>query len=71
MQCSICKRNEAIIHIHEYSTNGVKNINLCLECALKKGLNNTQQSVDKLFVNLIENLYNNTDLTRKKKNRKT
>jgi protein arginine kinase activator len=57
MKCSFCKSNDAIIHVHEYTSNGIKKINLCLNCAIKNGLNvSSVQELDKLFNNLVKNL---------------
>jgi len=57
MKCSICKRNDAIIHVHEYSEKGVRKINLCLKCAIKKGLNTSIEELDGIFSNFIKNLF--------------
>lgn len=35
MLCDICKKNEAVLHIQEVSSEGKKVINLCNECAEK------------------------------------
>ncbi len=57
MKCSFCKREDAIIHIHEYTEKGLNKINLCLNCAIKNGLNvSSVQELDKLFQNLVTNL---------------
>lgn len=58
MKCSYCKKNEAIIHIREYTDEGLNKINLCLECALEKGFNATVDDINKLFKNLIKNIFN-------------
>jgi protein arginine kinase activator len=58
MKCSFCKKNESIILIHEYSDYGIRKLNLCLECALKKGLATNIENIDGLFVNLVKNLFN-------------
>lgn len=57
MRCSICKKNEAIIRIHEYTNKGVNKINLCLECALEKGLNTPDSTIDNFIANMINNIF--------------
>jgi protein arginine kinase activator len=57
MKCTFCHSNNTIIHIHEYSLQGIKKINLCFECALMKGLNIKADEIDKLFKNLIKNIF--------------
>lgn len=63
MKCSICKNDNAIIHIREYSNQGVKKINLCLECALKRGLNAAVENIDTLIGNLVGTIFNNQNLS--------
>ncbi|MBN2546140.1 MAG: UvrB/UvrC motif-containing protein [Spirochaetes bacterium] len=58
MKCSFCKEKEAIIHIREYTDRGLNKINLCLDCALEKGFNATVDDINKLFKNLIKNIFN-------------
>jgi len=38
MLCDICKKREAVIHYTEVVGNKVKKLNLCIECALVKGI---------------------------------
>lgn len=67
MKCSLCKINDAIIHIHEYSGRGIIKINLCIECALQKGLSDDVKSIDGIFVNLIKNIFKIIDPRRRSK----
>ena len=54
MKCSVCKNNNAVIHIREYTDIGVRKINLCLECALKRGLNAAVDNIDLLLADIIK-----------------
>jgi protein arginine kinase activator len=54
MRCNICKKDNAIIHIREYTDIGVRKINLCLECALKRGLNTAVNNIDLLLADIIK-----------------
>ena len=58
MKCSICKSENAIIHIREYNETGLRKINLCLECAIKKGLNAPVENIDNLLAKIITNVFN-------------
>jgi len=58
MKCSICKADNAIIHIREYSETGLRKINLCLECAIKKGLSAPSENLDNLLAKIISNVFN-------------
>lgn len=61
MKCSICKKKEAIMHIREYTDNGVNKINLCLDCALKNGISTDKDNLNQFFKSLIKNLLDLTD----------
>lgn len=58
MKCSVCKNNNAVIHIREYTDIGVRKINLCLECALKRGLNAAVDNIDLLLADIIKKVLN-------------
>ena len=58
MKCSVCKNNNAVIHIREYTDIGVRKINLCLECALKRGLNTAVDNIDLLLADIIKKVLN-------------
>lgn len=58
MRCNICKKDNAIIHIREYTDIGVRRINLCLECALKRGLNTAVDNIDLLLADIIKKVLN-------------
>ena len=58
MRCNICKNDNAIIHIREYTDIGVRKINLCLECALKRGLNTEVNNIDLLLADIIKKVLN-------------
>ena len=53
MKCSICKKEEAVIHIHEYSNSGTRRINLCLNCAVQRGFDTSFEKVDQMLLNLL------------------
>jgi protein arginine kinase activator len=57
MKCNICKKNEAVIHIEEFSQKGVRNLSLCLECAAEKGFNVRIEDIDNLLLNFLENIF--------------
>jgi protein arginine kinase activator len=57
MKCNFCKKNEAVIHIEEYSDKGVRNLSLCLECAAQKGFNVRIEDIDNLLLNFLENIF--------------
>ena len=58
MKCSVCKKDNAVIHIREYTDIGVRKINLCLECALKRGLNAAVDNIDLLLADIIKKVLN-------------
>ncbi len=58
MKCNICKNDNAIIHIREYTDLGVRRINLCLECALKRGLNTAVNNIDLILADIIKKVLN-------------
>jgi len=58
MKCNICKNDNAIIHIREYTDIGIRKINLCLECALKRGLNTAGNNIDLLLADIIKKVLN-------------
>lgn len=62
MKCDICKKRDAVFHIQEQSVSGVRNISLCVECALTKGLNIRTEDIDKLFSSFISNLFANVSV---------
>ena len=61
MKCNICNKNEAIIHIEEYSQKGVRNLSLCLECAAEKGFNVRIEDIDNLLLNFLENIFGDSN----------
>lgn len=65
MKCSICKNDNAIIHIREYTDNGIRKINLCLECALKRGFNASLENVDSMLSKIVRNIFNDPGDDRK------
>lgn len=66
MKCNICRKNEAIIRIHEYSEKGNKKIDLCLECALEKGLGQSVGNIDNFIANMIHNIFHHKKGKRRK-----
>lgn len=58
MKCTICKNDNAIIHIREYTDLGVRRINLCLECALKRGLSTSVNNIDLILADIIKKVLN-------------
>ena len=64
MKCSVCKNDNAIIHIREYTDSGIRKINLCLECALKRGFNASLENIDNMLSKIIRNIFNEPDKTR-------
>jgi len=69
MKCSVCKNNDPLIHIEEYSDHGVRKLNLCLECAAAKGFNVSIEQIDKLLLGFLENIFlDNNGLIANQKN---
>ena len=57
MLCDICKKNEAVLHIQEVSSEGKKVINLCNECAEKHSQNDPLLKLSGLnFFDVIEDI---------------
>jgi protein arginine kinase activator len=71
MKCSICKSENAIIHIREYTESGLRKINLCLECAIKKGLSAPAENIDALLAKIITNVFNITTNYKNKASKKS
>ncbi len=65
MKCSFCNSEDAVIHINEYSNEGIRKINLCINCAIKNGLNLSLNDINKIFLNLAKNIFNNKDIQKK------
>jgi protein arginine kinase activator len=65
MKCHFCQDNEAVIHIKEFSEQGVRKINLCMACAAERGLDLAQDNVDQLLIKLLKNIVSNEDKNRK------
>ena len=65
MKCEICGQNDAVIHVQQIMGGEVYNIQLCTECALEKGIdgedNTMDSSLSQLLNGLIESVVNKTE----------
>ena len=57
MKCNLCKKNPASIFVQAQEGLGMDNVQLCLPCALKKGLNIKAEDVDGFIKNFLANLF--------------
>lgn len=57
MLCDFCHENEAAIYLEQVSSDGQKRkVNLCMECAMKRGISNDPRSIESSIGNLFKEL---------------
>ncbi len=66
MLCDVCHKNEATIHFKGIFNNQVFKINLCEECAIKKGVEIKPELALAEFISTLSDL-NGVDITKEKK----
>ena len=58
MKCEICRSNDAVIKLVEIINDEKFEMNLCMECAKKKGLNNPEANLKMIIEDAISMLEN-------------
>ncbi len=55
--CDLCKKEEAIFHFQENSSSGKRKINLCMNCAIKKGFNFSMFQFQDILIDFLLNIF--------------
>ena len=56
MLCDICKKNEAVVHYAEVVNGEIKKINICEECAKKKGFTEVSFSMGDILGGMVSDI---------------
>jgi len=69
MLCDFCHKNEAVFFVEQVNSSGRRKMNMCMECAISRGISpnpqNIENSIGKLFSELAKNEIDKIEVDKK------